>query len=168
MTYIAAVLIASFALTWYWLQCRKNSLRHRQQVAELLEAAYQAESLSDKEADTLHAMFRMARHWFFMPLFAVVTPIFLLIELIVSKGNLSLAPRHGEHFQKIMDGIVAMAFSRNPCISAVCMSASIVFIMAFSVVGFMLQRLGSLPSLSQLFELAATGLMKTERHRHAH
>lgn len=168
MTYIAAILLATTALTWYWLLCRKNSLRHRQRVAELLEQAYQSEALSDKEADILHTMFRMARHWFFMPLFAVTTPAFLLIELITSKGSLSFAPRHSDQFQTVMDGVVAMAFSRNPCISAVSISTSLVFIMAFSVVGFMLQRISSLPSLAQLFELGAAFLVKTERRRHAH
>ncbi|CAN7660201.1 hypothetical protein LJR232_005009 [Aquipseudomonas alcaligenes] len=165
---IVLAFVAAIAVAGYWTLCRRVSLKHRNAVADLLEPYMSNEGAKWADREAIYATYRMARHWFFLPVMVLGVPIFLLAIILANKEeDLSPKRRLGEH-SLIMDSIMKMYVTRHPITSTVCLSIIFLSISIFVPMGLLLNRIKSIPSLPMIFSAVAGKAPHPHRDAHAH
>lgn len=167
MTILLAFVVAA-VVAGYWTQCRRVSLKHRNAAVDLLEPYMSNEAASWKDREALYATYRMARHWFFLPVMMLVVPVFLVVVILANKEEeLSSKRRLAEH-ALIMDTIMKMYFTRHPITSMVSLFVIFASISIFLPIGLLLNRIKSIPNLFAIFSAVAGKAPHSHRDAHAH
>lgn len=139
----------AFGVVAYWAFCRHVAIKHQAKAAELVEAYLSTEGANEVEKDTAYVMYRMARMWLFMPIMAVLCIPFLPFMLLASPAK-AKSPEVGER-QAMIDAIMQMYVARNPITSVVCIVPILLVIAVVAPVGLLLDRIKSIPSVTDVF-----------------
>lgn len=163
---IALALLIAGGIASYWFFCRHASLKHREKAASLIDAFMNDESASSREKDNIYWSYMSARHWFFMPCMALLTPI-AMIAMIATDSARAESMKNSPQYDEIMDSIIKMYITRNPLIGAASLVATFISIAVAVPIGMVLNRIRTIPSVSTVYgSVAAKASHSDIRHAH--
>lgn len=164
--FIAAVIV------FYWMLCRKRSLIVQARAVQLLSKLYADEKVSDTEKSAAHFNYLLAQRWWYVPLLIVVMPFFLMFSLIFSRNGLPKPAGDSSAHRETMDCVVMIYFTRNPITAALSFTVIILMAVPVLLIGLLLNRLKSLPSITMLTApvsaLIAENILKPSKGARAH
>jgi hypothetical protein len=171
----SSVLIGLFiaaATVLYWMLCRKRSLAVQTRAVDLLSELYADDSVTDKEKQTAHYNYLMTQRWWYLPFLVAVAPFVLAFTLIFNRKGLPKPSDDSPKMREVMDCLVMIYLTRNPITAAVCMTTITLMALPVILVGLLLNRIKSLPSLAMLAvvvsALVATNVIKPSKEARAH
>ncbi|HDX5736679.1 TPA: hypothetical protein SJ157_000278 [Yersinia enterocolitica] len=169
--FLAAAL--ALALVAYWYLCRNRALKLQKKAADLMEKYFKSADVLEKEKESIYLSYRLTRHWWFLPFAAFMTPIIMFYAIITQRNVLDVTTskekvRKQREHDEIFDLLMRMYISKNPLTSFICITyIGISFAVALPI-GFMLNRLTSLPEISSIFNTLTLVTMKAMKKAHAH
>ena len=165
--YAVAICIGVLA---YWILCRKSALKHQQRAVEMLEGFLDDENIPEKEKTKMYLNYRLFRSWFALPLFAMVTPFFIIFALASNKFNPEqLKTENSKEFDDFFSVLMQMYMARNPIISVFVLSSVGIALAISLVIGTMLNKASKIPNHTLLVTgIAMKILALKHKFRHAH
>lgn len=152
-------IVGALCAVAFWAICRRISLRHRRALAAKLEEIFSSPDVPETEQVALYWNYKMARHWFYLPMMALLMPFFLLFAVAV-RGERDLSKKHTEQHDQAMHLVMKMYITRNPITSMVSLYCLFMSFALIAPIGMLLNRLKSFPSalgaLSLISERATT------------
>lgn len=154
----------------YWILCRKTALKHQRRAVEMLEGFLNDDNISEKEKTKMFLNYRLFRNWFALPLFAVLTPFFVIFALASNKFQPEqLAKENSKEFDEFFGVLMQMYMARNPIISVFVLSGVGVSLAISLVIGTMLNKASKIPNHTLLVTGIAMKLLALKhKFRHAH
>lgn len=164
MTHTLIVLASAVLIVWYWIVCRRRSLVHRENAADLLVNYFEKKGVSESDKDSAEFFYRMATHWAFMPLTTLLSfPV--LLARVLSKRPISLEA--DKEKDRITDEVMKMYLFRNPLTGAACFFVFFLMATIAMLLGLFANRLRAMPSPSAVYRTATVSVYHPPR-RHAH
>lgn len=142
----------AFFVVAFWAICRRISLRHREALATKLEEFFASEEVPEEEQIALYWNYKMARHWFFLPVMALVMPFFMLVAM-AARGEKELSRKHSEKHEQAMNLVMKMYITRNPITSMVSLYCIFISFAVMVPIGLILNRLKSIPSATSVLTM---------------
>lgn len=151
----------------YWKVCSIRALAMQEIAVGRLQELYEDADIADSEKASAHFTYRMARHWWFMPVVLLIAPFVLAFAILFDQRNISAAGKPDGQ-GSAMDAVVLMYFSKNPLTSAFSGAAMILILIPFMLVGLFLDKIKSIPTLVGAITLiaakAAPDQLRTRHH----
>jgi hypothetical protein len=166
MSLILAFLAAG-AVLFYWRACRAGALKHQLKVAAQLESYFNDHKVSEEDKDGAYWTYRFGRMWAFMPMMALIAPIWLGFSMLVRGPGYTPKKASAQHTE-IIDSIVKMYVAKNPLTAIVCMPVCLLLIGALSTIGLVFNRLKSIPSPGSIYSAVAISFTHSSREGKLH